>query len=507
MMKRCIPPLLGIGILLVMVVGSFYLLTGHRTVARADSPVPSLKVQGNQLIDTTRGVPVVLHGVDRMGSEYNCPWSGSTIFDGSVNNTTIDAMLSWHINIVRLPLNEDCWLGINGAMDAQTYQTAIKDYVTRLNAHGIVVIADLHWNSPGGSNKADGQQVMADEDHAPAFWQGVASIFKGNNSVIFDLYNEPDNKSQSMNWKCLRDGGSSCSGDSFQVAGMQQLVDTVRSTGATNVIMVGGLGWSGDLSQWLNYKPNDPLNNIAASWHAYGNGACNGDDCEKFWDGLVGPVAQSVPVIAGEIGDFSCGSDYLNHLMNWLDAHNATYLAWAWHPGGCSLNMITDYASGTPTDYGKTYHDHLINLPAEPTGTPLCGTVTPTGTPDDGTVTPTGTPNSGTIAPTVTPTGGTMIPMGIPDSGTVTSTEMPNNGTMTPTTAVPVCSTVTPTNSVCGTVTETGTSDDDTIIPAGTPDNRTTTPLIAPVCDIGTPTGTSGSGTMIPTATPDSGTR
>ncbi|MGH7298416.1 MAG: glycoside hydrolase family 5 protein, partial [Polyangiaceae bacterium] len=58
------------------------------------------------------GNVVQLHGADRSGTEYSC-LSGA-FFDGPVDQTAIDAMKAWHVNAVRVPLNEDCWLGING---------------------------------------------------------------------------------------------------------------------------------------------------------------------------------------------------------------------------------------------------------------------------------------------------------------------------------------------------------------------------------------------------------
>ena len=32
---------------------------------------------------------------------------------------------------------------------------------------------------------------MPDAQYAPTFWTGVANAFKGNNAVVFDLFNEP----------------------------------------------------------------------------------------------------------------------------------------------------------------------------------------------------------------------------------------------------------------------------------------------------------------------------
>jgi endoglucanase len=39
---------------------------------------------------------------------------------------------------------------------------------------------------------------------------------------------------------------------------MQTLVNAVRSTSANNVIMLGGLEYANDLTQWLQYEPTGP---------------------------------------------------------------------------------------------------------------------------------------------------------------------------------------------------------------------------------------------------------
>ena len=73
---------------------------------------PWIGVQGNHLVDRS-GKTVRLLGVNRSGTEYACP-QGWGFFDGPSDTASIRAMKSWHINAVRVPLNEACWLGING---------------------------------------------------------------------------------------------------------------------------------------------------------------------------------------------------------------------------------------------------------------------------------------------------------------------------------------------------------------------------------------------------------
>lgn len=385
----------------------------HHTSAAVPASITGLHVVGNQIVNGS-GQTVRLLGVDRSGTEYACI-QGWGIFDGPNDATSVQAMVSWHINAVRVPLNEDCWLNINGVNSAYggaNYQNAIINYVNLLNSYGLVAILDLHWNAPGTA-QATGQQPMPDADHSPTFWSQVASTFKGNSSVIFDLYNEPypdSNQDTTAAWTCWRDGGT-CPGVSFTTAGMQTLVNSVRNAGANNVIMLGGVEYSNSLSHWLSYKPTDPQNNLTASWHSYNFNICNTQTC---WDNQIAPVGQQVPVIAGEIGENDCAHGYIDTLMPWMDSHGFSYLGWTWDTWNCSSGpaLISDY-SGTPTNYGVGYQNHLAALAgttptAVPTSTPALPTSTPgpTNTPVSPTSTPgpTSTPRpTNTPGPTATP--------------------------------------------------------------------------------------------------------
>jgi hypothetical protein len=79
-------------------------------------------------------------------------------------------MLAWDVTIVRVPLNEDCWLGINGepadGTTAARYQRDVVNWVKLLNQNNLIVILDLHWNN-SSTNQSTGQEPMPDLDHAP----------------------------------------------------------------------------------------------------------------------------------------------------------------------------------------------------------------------------------------------------------------------------------------------------------------------------------------------------
>ena len=307
----------------------------------------------------------MLRGVNRSGTEFACI-QGWGIFDGPSDEASIAAIKTWRTNTVRVPLNEDCWLGINGVAPAYSgaaYQQAIEAYVDLLNQSGLYAIVELHWSAPG-TTPASGLAPMPDLDHAPAFWSSVASAFAGKNAVLFELFSEPwpDNQRDSAAaWSCWRDGGT-CPEVPFEAVGMQTLVDTVRASGASNVIVLGGVSYANALSEWLAYRPTDPLNDLAAAWHVYNFNVCSNADC---YDNTVARVAAEVPVIASEIGVDNCDATFFNTLLDWLDARQLSYAAWTWNTwnAACSgISLISDYA-GTGTAYGELYRAHLAALP------------------------------------------------------------------------------------------------------------------------------------------------
>lgn len=341
------------------------------------------------------GKVVQLHGADRSGTEYSC--LNGSFFDGPVDQTAVSAMKAWNINAVRVPLNEDCWLGINGVASAYggaKYQTAISGWVDLLTQNGMVVILDLHWTAPG-TTLSNAQEPMADADHAPTFWSQVATMFKGNGTVIFDLFNEPF----ISDWDCWLKGGTCAhdnNGASFTSAGMATLLKAVRTAGAENVVLMGGLGYSSDFTMWASevngipalQAPLDGLSiaNISASWHQYdfGNTGCpsqyNGYSTSSQCDTgqvtansahIPSVLAAGFPFLLSESGisayqtstPFSAAQvteleTWYDDFLTWVEGQDQGYLAWDWNTGGAPY-LLTDY-DGTPTPgFGVTYKAHL----------------------------------------------------------------------------------------------------------------------------------------------------
>jgi hypothetical protein len=313
-----------------------------------------LHVSGAGLLDGT-GQPVHLHGVNRSGTEYACI-QGWGIFDGPSDAASVRAIVSWHVNFVRVPINEDCWLGINGVKPAYrgaNYRRAIVRYVALLRSYGIYPEISLIWAAPG-HHRATYQPAAPDEDHSPALWRSLAVTFRHDPNVILAPWGETI-----VDAHCFLHGGL-CEATfgahnvPYRVAGMQQAVNVIRAAGYHGVISIPGLDYANDMSRWLSHEPQDPRHQLIAEAHVYGKNTCSSPGC---FDRTMAPVARRVPMIFGEYGETydasSCGSSHTSAFLHWADAHDVGYAAWTWDTwGGCGV-LIKSYSGGPANAYGR----------------------------------------------------------------------------------------------------------------------------------------------------------
>ena len=297
----------------------------------------ALRVKGDQLF-TADGAAIGLFGY-----KYSAAWAcvgygrGEEIWASKPpGESTIRTIQdTWHADVVRIPLNEDCWLSINGVnpqYSGGNYRRAIAGFVNLLNRNGIYADLDLHWNAPD-NRVARKQQLMADADHSLPFWISVASAFKSNPFVLFELYNEPHLGGYAptgADWDCWLNGCTVASHRTkWQTAGMQSLVDAVRATGAKQIVIVNGLSWANNLTGWLRYRPNDPLRNMAAGFHVHDNPG------QLFlspsaWRQDLAPVrAAGYPVIATEIAGPKDDVQIVSTFSKWANQNGISYIGWS----------------------------------------------------------------------------------------------------------------------------------------------------------------------------------
>jgi endoglucanase len=315
--------------------------------------VPDVVIEGTRFVDQD-GAPLRLLGLNRAGTEYACA-QGWGIFDGASDAAIVGRMQSWGVNAMRVPLNEHCWLGINGVtteFGGLLYQRAVLDWIDLLHDAGMVAVLPLMW-SDAGDEVALSQERMANRDHSERFWVDVAETFGDEPGIVFELYGEPHD----ISWDCWELGCDDA--DGFPVASMQSLVDAVRSTGSTTPILVNGLRYANDVSELLERMPTDPAGQMGVGFHLYNFNACNDAGC---WDRELGPVVEQFPLFVTEVGEDTCDGSFVNEFFDWADPKGVSYLAWTWNAwGDCAAGpTLIENEDGTPTPYGAVVRDHLI---------------------------------------------------------------------------------------------------------------------------------------------------
>lgn len=314
--------------------------------------LPQLHTSGNQILDD-QNRPVRLRGVNCACME----WSSDG--EGHLMKTIQVAIDDWHANIIRLPMSQDRWFGKAPEQkgDPGPYRKLIKQAVDYGAAHSCYILLDLHWNDCDEWGQNIGQHVMPD-NYSILFWKSCAAEYKNRPNVLFDLYNETHNTT----WDIWRDGGDIEEKQGvgarqgpfkpvkYHSPGMQAMLDAVRSTGAKNVCVVGGLDWAYDLSGFLNgYTLKDSGHGLIYACHTY---PFKGDTVDR-WLAKLDLALPKIPVIMSEFGGQNTGADvekpnpWAERVVAEMDKRGCNWIAWDLHPAA-GPTLISDW-NYTPT--------------------------------------------------------------------------------------------------------------------------------------------------------------
>ncbi len=322
------------------------------TPQRERWPSP-IHVVGNRLHDPN-GREVWLQGVNAGGLE-------TLPADIQVLKSIVVAIDNWKANCVRVPMNETFWFGRSSYQQdgGKQYREILDQAITLAANRGSYVVIDLHrFRAPK-------------EEHAD-FWRDFASRYKDHPAVLFDLFNEP----HGISWDVWQHGGfvgtregTDESGflkeddkkrnEGFESIGMQKLVDAVRSTGAKNIVIAGGVFWCNDLSGITKgHTLQDQLGNgIMYSWHTY--------NWHTDWEEKLLATAALHPIFVGEVGaditkmSFIPEADqedpftWVPDMLGFIQKHRLNWTGWCLHPKASPI-MISDW-NYTPTPFWGTF--------------------------------------------------------------------------------------------------------------------------------------------------------
>ena len=381
---------------------------------------PQLAVSGNHFVNAATGCPVRLAGVNVDGLEWEADGAGLASPSGDMTQSLTVAVNTWKSNIIRIPLNQDFWFGYSNGVTSSSatqnialqndYRAYVANMVNTASALNCYVILDLHWSgmaSWGTSTSVQALGPAMPDMNALVFWQSLAAAFGNNPAVLFGLYNEPTY----VSWSVWRDGGWS---GSFISPGYQTMLETIRDTGAKNIVIAAGLVWCHDLTgipanALADQNTGNTLTGYGIAYDAhvyYGN---PGNNDAASWDQYISvAVNAGYCVIVGEFGSQMggansegncCGWDdsgcnpFESSLIAWLDGgNNANYLynatAWDLNPYSGPV-LIKDWTYAPTSCHGADVFAWLNGITQPPCLTP---SPTITGTVPTPTITYTSTP-------------------------------------------------------------------------------------------------------------------
>jgi hypothetical protein len=343
---------------LVLIAVALVSTTGCRSPSVAEKPdAPAgllpLKVSGTRILDG-KNRPVRLRGVNAASLEWTSDGGGHIL------QTVNVAICDWHANIIRLPLSQDRWFGKAPEQHdgGRSYRELVQQVVDECASQHCYIILDLHWSDCNEWGRNIGQHSMPDLNSV-AFWKDFAPVYANNPAVLFDLYNEPHD----VSWDVWLKGGMildkpnqrGAVAKNYQCVGMQEMLDTIRSTGAKNVVIAGGLDWAYDFSGILEGRQlSDPKGSgVIYANHCYDNK----DDSVYVWIAKMEQATAKLPVIVSEFGGNSGpgkrapADNWLLHVLQAIDDHQWSYTAWDLHPAAGPV-LISDWNYTPSPRYG-----------------------------------------------------------------------------------------------------------------------------------------------------------
>lgn len=319
-------------------------------------------------------------------------WSGQAIQSGThylfVTTQDVDYLLKKGCNTFRVlfgweALQPTPYAPIPSSITAHLnyYKSgkAIVDYIT---SKGGTVIIDLHdgmdqdfaayyGNFVGGSYNGNPVSALLVN-----FWSQMATIFKGNPNVAFGITNEPHDIAAGLWYSCA-----------------QLIVNAIRITGATNLIVMPGTDWTGAGSWMTNNAGSwniiDPLKNTAVQVHLYADPNSGGGDtsiqsatvlADRMKQVTAWARSKSLKVFVGEVGIAASNSlapTCWSNFMSFVNANSDVILGftfWAYGPpswwGGYQFSLCPTSNYTVDSPQMKLIASSLTGLAPVPVPTP-----------------------------------------------------------------------------------------------------------------------------------------
>ena len=223
-----------------------------------------LRLDGVQLVDAS-GAPVQLLGM----SSHGLHW-----FPDCYTFDAIEHLVkTWGTNVFRAAM----YVGEGGYASDPSVKQKVKDIVAWTKQLGIYCIIDWHVLTPGDPNAAT-------YDGAVDFWKEMATLYKDEDHVIYEIANEPNN----VAWSRVKEYHN-------------RIIGAIRAIDAESIIIAGTTTWSQDIHLAAEDPVAEPYN-VMYAFHFY---ACShGSLLQRVKD-----FRTKIPIFVSEWGTSSYSGD------------------------------------------------------------------------------------------------------------------------------------------------------------------------------------------------------
>jgi len=279
----------------------------------AASGVPAITVSGSQVL--FGGVETSIAGPSLFWA--NNGWGGEDYYTADVVTWVKQ---DWNAKLIRAAM------GVNESggyiSDPTKNKNKVKTVVDAAIANDMYVIIDWH------SHHAEEYQTEAID-----FFTEMAQIYGSHNNVIYEIYNEPDNKFANGS-----DSGNTSWSDIKVYA--EDVIAAIRAVDPDNLIIVGTPVWS----QQVDTASNDPITsqiNIAYTLHFYA-----GTHTGWLRDKATTAMNNGIALFVTEWGSVSANGDgavataETEAWMTFLKDNNISHANWALNDKNESASVL-----------------------------------------------------------------------------------------------------------------------------------------------------------------------
>lgn len=274
---------------------------------------------------------------------------------------------NWCGNTVRLQVEQDELVGVDGKSYNSAYMGYLKSIVSYAENLGLSVVINAQTEPGGASNVTENEPLPTTVTEV--FWHDMDKVYARDPLVVYDIFNEPRPNAfystaqpQTTYWNDWQSGGTftySYNGQAITINGLgeQALADYIRHDGSKNLLWVEGLDLGYMAANPTTYliKGDGPI--VYEYHHTTNDGVTR---TPANWDAQFGSLVKDniAPVVDGEWTNYSNNTGYTASNGDsgecWSDAPTAVpaYLDYLQNLGiGMTIWTLGGFMTTAPGNY------------------------------------------------------------------------------------------------------------------------------------------------------------